>query len=510
MSKPKRQNDISGSVEQVLRRFGTSSARAALWLINEWMGTITWEKQAQIVEAVFSGPHKRVAVRSCHGVGKTKIAAAIAVAWLLLGPERYVVTTAPTQRQVESLLWQEIRRIVRAMDQKGLAHGLSLPPKACEMARAPAHPDAVESYAWGFSSSQTDNYQGYHARGGVLVIVDEACGVAQGIIEALEGNLTTANDKILFIGNPTQRGTAFHREFSSPLTTKIHISAEDAPNLKYNNDELIHGMVTRRWVDSLITRYGKDSPVVQVRCFGEFPSSDEDVIVKYDDVEASFSLFSQYSDQDDGKLMSSDSVVCVGIDVARTGANATVFAKLHEYNGMRAISFEEYRGLSTTEVSARIDRLVGKCKNIKSVRIDGDGLGAGVVDQCNALREQNGWRCDVVEMRGGKNARDKDRYVNARAEWYWTLREKLTASPRGLAIAESVELAGELPNIRWMQDSRGRIQIESKDAMAKRGMASPDFADALAMVLAPVDNFETVDVEVGAISRLKQPSKWRA
>ena len=223
MSKPKRQNDISGSVEQVLRGFSTSSARAALWLINEWMGTITWEKQAQIVEAVFSGPHKRVAVRSCHGVGKTKIAAAIAVAWLLLGPERYVVTTAPTQRQVESLLWQEIRRIVRAMDQKGLAHGLSLPPKACEMARAPAHPDAVESYAWGFSSSQTDNYQGYHARGGVLVIVDEACGVAQGIIEALEGNLTTANDKILFIGNPTQRGTAFHREFSSPLTTKIHI-----------------------------------------------------------------------------------------------------------------------------------------------------------------------------------------------------------------------------------------------------------------------------------------------
>jgi hypothetical protein len=42
-------------------------------------------------------------------------------------------------------------------------------------------------------------------------------------------------------------------------------------------------------------------------------------------------------------------------------------------------------------------------------------------------------------------------------------------------------LAAQLGSLKWAIDARGRIKIESKDDMRKRGMPSPDRADTTAM-----------------------------
>jgi superfamily II DNA or RNA helicase len=74
--------------------------------IKGTLGANIWEKQIEIADAV--DDHRYVAVASCHGAGKSHIAARIALAFLHTRPRSIVLTTAPTARQVQHVLWREI------------------------------------------------------------------------------------------------------------------------------------------------------------------------------------------------------------------------------------------------------------------------------------------------------------------------------------------------------------------------------------------------------------------
>ena len=86
----------------------------------------------------------------------------------------------------------------------------------------------------------------------------------------------------------------------------------------------------------------------------------------------------------------------------------------------------------------------------------------------------------VIPYNGGEAPIDKERFVNARAEDYWTLRERFEQGEVDIDPDDD-KLAAQLGSIRWGIDSRGRIKIESKDDMRKRGLPSPDRADAMAI-----------------------------
>jgi hypothetical protein len=89
----------------------------------------------------------------------------------------------------------------------------------------------------------------------------------------------------------------------------------------------------------------------------------------------------------------------------------------------------------------------------------------------------------VVPYNGGESPIDKERFVNARAEDFWTLRERFEQGEVDIDPDDD-KLAAQLGSIKWGIDSRGRIKIESKDDMRKRGLPSPDRADAMAIALA--------------------------
>ena len=80
-------------------------------------------------------------------------------------------------------------------------------------------------------------------------------------------------------------------------------------------------------------------------------------------------------------------------------------------------------------------------------------------------------------MQSGSAAQDKERYANARAEWWWSLRSRFESGD--IAIPDDEELVSQLADIRYKINSRGQIQIESKEDMKRRGGSSPDRADAL-------------------------------
>ena len=170
----------------------------------------------------------------------------------------------------------------------------------------------------------------------------------------------------------------------------------------------------------------------------------------------------------------------MAVDVARFGADHTVFAFASEDGVKEVMRAPKADTMETVGHVLKAFQDRGGFERIDEIRVDADGLGAGVYDR---LKEQIG--NIVVEMRGGMRATENERYLNRRAEWYFTTRHKL--DPDGdspVFLPPSNELLAQLTAVKWKINSRGLIQIESKEDMKKRGVKSPDEADAVIMALA--------------------------
>jgi hypothetical protein len=134
-----------------------------------------------------------------------------------------------------------------------------------------------------------------------------------------------------------------------------------------------------------------------------------------------------------------------------------------------------------------IDDEQGKNDRVSAV-VDVPGVGGGVVDRLAELD------LPVVPYNGGEAPIDEERFVNSRAEDYWTLRERFEQGEVDIDPDDD-KLAAQLGSIKWGIDSRGRIKIESKDDMRKRGLPSPDRADAMAIAFAGRANAAPMNVE---------------
>lgn len=432
--------------------------RDPVFFVRRVLGGDPWEKQVEVLNAVRN--HRRVAVRACHGVGKTKVAAWVALWFLYCHRNSKVITTAPTWHQVENLLWREIHA----------AHATSRIPLGGKVLQTQIEL-GKQWFALGLSTDKPERFQGFHAEN-ILLIVDEASGVDQRIFEAAEGFLTSPGAKLLLIGNPTQLSGEFYNAFRSPLYHKIHISAFDSPNLKAGKVVRPY-LVTPEWVEEKRIQWGEDSPMWYSRVLGEFPEQGDDTLIPLAWIEAAQRRWSEIPPGQPIEL---------GVDVARYGSDSTVIILRR---GERAEIVRRLRGQDTMQVAgAVIDALRSTSATV--AKVDVVGLGAGVVDR---LKEQ---KQPVREMNAGEAAHDKERFVNRRAEWYWALRERFQAGD--IAIPPDDELAAQLASLKYKFDSRGRIQIESKEEMRKRGLPSPDKADALVLAFAPTDMLPEPDI----------------
>jgi phage terminase large subunit len=174
-----------------------------------------WSKQVEILESVRDNP--RTSVRACHGVGKSWVAAATCLWFLHTREPAIVLTTAPSRRQVKQVLWREIRRAQRAAGLPGEVGEVSI-----ELSE--------ETFALGLATNEPERFQGFHGEN-LLIVVDEASGVAEEIFEAMEGAMTSGHARLLLIGNPTRvAGQFYESHHTDPAYTRIHIGAEMSPN----------------------------------------------------------------------------------------------------------------------------------------------------------------------------------------------------------------------------------------------------------------------------------------
>jgi len=415
-----------------------------------------WSKQAEVAEAVRDCP--RVAVRSCHAAGKTATAARIVLWHLAVFPGSRAITTAPTWAQVRDLLWREVHVAHAASD--GFIGG-ELTDSRLELS-----PDWL---ALGLASDRGERFQGHHAER-LLLVVDEASGVSEGIFEAAAGSLTGEHSRLLLIGNPTQTSGEFFDAFhqARDLYRTVHIPAEATPAFTGEAvaPEVAARLVSRRWVEDMTRKWGEGSPLWQVRIAAEFPSESDDVVVSLGDLE-----------QARRNELAPGRPLVLSCDVARFGSDHTVLA-VRRGSVVRIARTYTGRDLMRTvgEVTALARRLRAEHGERPLVVVDDAGVGGGVVDRLRELRE-----LEVVDYLGARQARQPRDYVNRRGEDWFALSEALPTLDLDPA---DEELAADLLAPRYSLDSQARRVVERKSETKRRLRRSPDRADAVVMAMA--------------------------
>jgi len=423
-----------------------------------------WSKQVEIAEALVA--NKKVAVKSCHGSGKSYFAS-IVVAWWVdtrYGTEAVVVSTAPTYEQVNKILWRYIRQHWGKNKLMG------------NVTQTDEWKDSKgEVVAWGRkpADTNTQGFQGIHSSGGVLAVIDEACGVNETLFTGVEAITTGSGDRILAIANPDIPTSEFGRIFlkDDPSWFKITISAFDTPNFtgEYMPEESKKGLVSVEWAEEKKHSWGVDSPRYKSKVLGEFTT------------EGGRSLFTMETLMRGHAMEIQPSVETrpvLGVDVARFGDDYTVVYKYHD-GKLRLL--DKWNKSSTVVTAKRIVELAWE-ENASEVRIDGVGLGGPVVDM---VADQSDSRFETIGLIGNESSPDIDKWVNARAYWYDNMRERMFTGQIDTDIEDKV-LEDELGDLEYFFGKRGNLQIESKDDIIKRRQKSPDYADAACYACAQI------------------------
>lgn len=448
---------------------------------NEWiLGGSFWHKQEEIILSVRD--NRYTTVRACHDVGKTYIAARTALWFLYSHPQSIVVTTAPTMRQVENLLWRELRS----------AHDASKQPLGGDPLKTRL--DIAEDwYAIGASSGDPDKLQGFHAASGdILIIIDEAAGVKEDAFEAIEGMMTSEKARMLMIGNPTSDSGSFRASFHSwEYANKIHISAFDSPNFINNGIRTIDDLkeanldkveivspylVAPRWAKEKIDSWGVDSPMFQARVLGNFPSESVNTIIPLNYIELATEKEHRKKLEDKGGPLR------IGVDPARFGNDETVITP----------RFGGYIPEQVIEGKTSIPATAGMVLQYKTPRpvfigVDVDGLGGGVYDIL-AEKKIDG----IAEINNNGRALPDTTgltFANFASQLWWRARELFIAGE--LAIPDDEKLVMQLSTRKYSFTSRG-LTVESKEAWSSRFKGkSPDRADSLIYSLADILNVES-------------------
>lgn len=429
------------------------------WVFSK--GGYMWSKQREVANSLVA--NRYTAVHSCHGTGKSFDASALACWWLDVHPpgEAFVVTTAPTWNQVHAILWREMRKLHK---KAGLPGRLTLDARwyMGDPGRKGGTSDE-ELVAYGRKPSDYDQsaFQGIHARY-VLVIIDEAGGVPKLLYDAVDSLVTNDNSRVLAIGNPDDPASQFEKVCRPGSDwNSIHISYDMTP--AFTGEEvpewLLELLISPTWVKERAKAWGVASPTYVSKVLGEFPDISDDTLLS-----PGLLLSCQHNELkgiEKGQY---------GADIARMGADETCVYR--NRGGKIRLVYSRHKQ-DLTKTTNAFTKLLKDTRREVPMQIDADGLGSGVYDN---LRNT---RMPVVEFRAGRKPIDPARFRDRKAEVYWTFKQLCEEGLIDLpSDAEDSNLLAQLGSIKWDLDSKGRIYIESKDDMKKRGLPSPDRADA--------------------------------
>ena len=421
------------------------------------------EYQAKVLnDLAYNEKQKRatkISVRSGHGVGKSTIESWAILWFLVTRPFPKILCTAPTAHQLHDILWAEASKWLRNSKMLG-----DILEWTYEKIYLKGHRE--EWFAIARTSNKPDALQGTHAEH-ILIIIDEASGVPDVVFEPVLGTLSTNDAKLLMCGNPTQLAGFFYESHNDKKDLYIThvINGENSSR------------VDREYIKLIAEMFGTDSDVYRVRVLGEFPKANPDSFISLDMINTDFI--------DIGDIYSID----LGVDVARFGDDESVIATV--FNKLRLSKLNIFQHNDTMELTGQVVNIIKSLnKDYPDVRVnvkvDCDGLGVGLYDRLREVINEKGLNARAVEChfgaKGGKVRNSEPiSYFNSTGIMWGLIRTKF--KEKSLYITEDSELINQLTNRKYFIESDGDIRLERKEDMKKRGVHSPDRADALALAL---------------------------
>lgn len=415
-------------------------------------GVQIWDKQTEILRSTML--NRRTAVKGCVASSKTMAAGLVVHAFLQAFAPAKVFSTAPSARQVDGVLWGEVRAMHAA---SAVPLGGDLKPVASEWRFGP------NWFALGFTSNDPNRFHGWHGPN-VLFIVDEAQGIDPQTFAAIENVMADGRAHLLYLMNPSciagEAYDAFHSKRSA--YNCISIAAKDTPNYKAKKI-VIPGMITYDQAEEWKALYGEESDFYRVKVLAEFPRQEADTLIALDWCEKAI------------VRTTPSGPLSLGVDVARFGDDKTV---LQPVFGRQVHAPTAYQGFDLMQTVGQV-KLAMAADPLGRAQIDEIGMGGGVVDRAHELK------LHVTGVNVAEKARDEERFANRRSELWWAVRERLDPrNPLAWSLPNHPGLIADLSSVKYKVDSAGRIAIEPKDKTKERLGRSPDFGDALCMAAA--------------------------
>lgn len=435
---------------------------------DEWQVALLNYVGAQVRERKFNGRDPvrpiRLARSSGHGIGKSTVVAWL-VDWIMsTRPMCEGTVTANTYPQLKSKTWAQVAKWTAMLVN---SHWFTVTGEVMY------HNAAQLTWKCSAQTCREENseaFAGQHSVGSTsFYIFDESSAVPDKIFEVAEGGLTDGEPMIFLFGNATRSTGKLQRVVFGNERERWNHAAIDSRDCMLPNKEQI-----KEWEDD----YGEDSDFFRVRVRGLTPRASDLQFIGSDLV---------YGAQTRDVVVPDDEPLVAGLDIAR-GGNDDCVLRFRRGLDARSIPPKVWPGEDMRNSTIFIAKVIQAIDDLHPdvVFADGTGIGGPIVDRLT----QMGY--NVVEIQFAWSCPDAGHWANMRV-WMWNnMREWLKKG----AIDDLPELEVDLVGPDFHHDKKDRVVLESKENMKKRGLASPDHGDALALTFAmPVEIKAPPEVE---------------
>mgnify|MGYP001563858367 CR=1 FL=1 len=396
-------------------------------------------------------PKVGLSVMSGHLAGKDAFCALTILWFLYCFPFPKILCTAPTGHQLKDVLWSEVNKWLRKSKIKDAitwqAEKIFLTEQlGREWFAVPrtANPKAS-------AEEQAETLAGVNAEY-KLMIADEASGIPDPVFLPLEGGLTGKCNVAILIFNPTRaKGYAI----DSQTKDRARWAA-----LRWNAEE--SELTNKDAIKAFEQKYGRDSNFYRIRVLGLPPKTEKDTLIPWEWVE-------ECIERDDLVALDTDPVV-IGLDVGAGGDTSILLRRqgplVFPVEGIETPESEKLTGWALRRLAMYEPELT---------MVDTIGVGWGIEGNLRARSNRS-----IIGVNVAEAAPDDERFSRLRDELWWRVRTAF--EQRAISIPRDDELIGELTSIKWTDETTdGRIKVESKKDMKRRGLSSPNKADALCL-----------------------------
>jgi hypothetical protein len=429
------------------------------------------DKWQDLFWGAVSGPHidpsakRMLALKACKGPGKSFALAVAGWWWLFTRWHANGIAMSITGDNLRDNLWAEMARVQERSPE--LRHFFAHRGERIEARQyektwwlsARSFPQNADK------AQQANTLAGLHGRH-PIVLADEVGDYPDGVIVAAEAILSSLVDgkppdgRVILAGNPTSTEGPLYRVTKRDRDRWWIFEISSRPG-----DPNRTPRVDEEWALAQINTWGIDSDFVKINILGQFPSQQANKLIGPEHaLAAAQRRLDDHYKQD---------ALIFGLDVARYGDNASV---LFQRQGNMSWRPKMWRELDLMSLADQVATEF-VTKNPAALFVDQSGVGGGLIDRLRQLG------IPVLAIDFGGSPMDS-RFYDRRSEMYWKMSDWLK---KGGSIPDDIQLRQELVAPNYAMRATGKItkfKLESKDEMKKRGISSPDMADALALTFA--------------------------